>query len=60
MLKDHDTIEIDSYSGSGLCVLCDNAVEEGMEGLVYHKGHVYLAHDMCIENKWREDEETSV
>lgn len=57
MVKDFDTIEIDVLSPSGLCVLCDNAVEEGLEGLIYNGGNVYLAHAMCIEEEWREKEE---
>lgn len=57
MLKDHDTIEIDEFSGAGLCVLCDNAIEEGQEGIIYKSRHAYIAHDMCIQAAWEEDDE---
>lgn len=44
----NETIEIDQFSPSGLCVLCDNAVEEYDVGIVIKDRHAYLAHAMCI------------
>lgn len=53
----HDTIEIDVFSGAGLCVLCDNAVEEHDIGIVVKDGHAYLAHAGCIRMAHEEDED---
>ena len=41
---------VDVYSGSGLCVYCDNAVEEYDMAVVITRGHAYLAHGMCAND----------
>ena len=42
-----DPGDIDLESGSGLCVYCDNAVEEFDVAIVIEKRHAYLAHRSC-------------
>lgn len=53
----NETIDIDQFSGAGLCVLCDNAVEEYDVGIVIKDRHAYLAHAMCINNHHEEEED---
>lgn len=50
----YDPDNIDLESGSGLCVYCDNAVEEHDVAIVIEQRHAYLAHRSCA---FTEDED---
>lgn len=61
LARDHDTIDIELDSSSGLCVLCDNPVGKFDIGLIEKRSgfgdYVYLAHASCIQQVWEEREE---
>lgn len=59
---DYETIDIDKFSGAGLCVLCDQPVEVADLGICTVRTHgmsyAYIAHASCIRDAWeRESEE---
>ena len=55
---DHETIDFDKFSGSGLCVLCDQPVEVHDLGICTIRSHgssyAYIAHASCIRDAWEE------
>jgi len=55
---DHDTLDIEKMSGSGLCVLCDQPVEAHDLGIctarVHGTDYAYIAHASCIRDAWDE------
>lgn len=49
---------INAFSASGLCALCDNAVEEfDAEAVVVAHGGKYLVHADCLAMLYVEEEE---
>lgn len=58
---DHDTLDIDKFSGAGLCVLCDQPVEAWDLGICTIQSHgvdyAFIAHASCIRDVWEDDDE---
>ncbi len=47
----YDDVVVEPENGSGICALCDNAVEDASEpAIIRRHGGFYIAHAMCCED----------